>query len=50
MTVVPGAKSATSKNHPKDILCDENHLYRIILVQILYLQLENSFRQLDIGF
>ena len=24
--VLPAAKNATSKNHPKDILHDENHL------------------------
>jgi len=32
--VVPAAKNATSKNHPKDILHDKNHLYRIMLVNL----------------
>jgi len=32
--VVSTAKKATSKNHPKDILCNEDHLYWIILVHL----------------
>ena len=32
MIVVPATKNAASKNHPKDILHDKNHLYRIVLV------------------
>ena len=32
--IAPTAKNATSKNHPKDILCNENHLNRVILVQL----------------
>ena len=26
--VTPTTKNATTKNHPKDILCNENNLYR----------------------
>ena len=48
--VVP---AATSKNHHKDILCDENHHYRIILVHlasnIVFIS-KNTFRWLDIKF
>jgi len=29
--VVPAAKNATSKNHPKDILRDKNHPYGIVI-------------------
>jgi len=32
--VAHAAKNAASKNHPKDILHDENHLYRIVLVHL----------------
>jgi len=32
--VVPAAKSAASKNHPKDILHKENHPYEIALVHL----------------
>ena len=32
--VVPAAKNAASKNHPKDTLRGKNHLYRIVLVHL----------------
>jgi len=32
--VAPTAKNATSKDHPKDILRNKNHLYRIVLAYI----------------
>ena len=32
--VAPAAKNAASKNHPKDILHDKNHLYRVVLVHL----------------
>ena len=32
--IAPAAKNAISKNHPKDILRDKNHLYRIVLVHL----------------
>ena len=32
--VVPAAKTAASKNHPKDILRNKNHHYRIVLVHL----------------
>jgi len=32
---VPATKNAASKNHPTDILCDKNHLYRIVLVHLI---------------
>ena len=32
--VVPASKNATSKNRPKDILPDKNHLYRMVLVHL----------------
>jgi len=31
---VPAAKNTASKNHPKDILQNKNHLYRIVLVHL----------------
>ena len=34
MIAVPAAKKAASKNNPKDILCNENHLYGVILVHL----------------
>ena len=40
--VAPTAKNAASKNHPKDILRDKNHLYRIVLVHLI---LNNAFKQ-----
>ena len=33
--VVPAAKNSTFKNHPKDILCNQNNLYRIILAHLV---------------
>ena len=46
--------SATSKNHPKDILCDKNHLYKILLVHLtlnaVFKTKEKIFRWLDIQF
>jgi len=33
--VAPVAKNAASKNHPKDVLCDKNHLNRIVQVHTL---------------
>ena len=32
--VVPASKNAASKNLPKDILRDKNHLYRVLLVHL----------------
>jgi len=45
----------TAKNHPKDIVRDKNHLYRIALVHLqqhqkMHLKQENNFRWLDIEF
>ena len=58
--VVPAAKNAISKNHPKDILHDKNHLYGIVLVHITsnitfktkkkHFQMENIFRWPDNDF
>ena len=31
---VPAAKNTIFENHPKDILCNKNHLYKIILVHL----------------
>ena len=47
MIVVPAAKNAISKNHPGDILWDENHLYRIMLVHPASNFVENIFKRLD---
>jgi len=49
--VAPAAKNAASKNHAKDILCDKNHLYGIVLVHItlnVAFKTENIFRWLNI--
>jgi len=32
--VAAAAKNAASKNHPKDILRNKNHFYRIVLVHL----------------
>jgi len=47
--VAPATKNTAPKNHPKDILCDENYLYRIILVHLASnIVFTTSFRRLDI--
>jgi len=38
---MPAAKNAASKNHPKDILLNKNHLHRIVLV---HLTLNDAFK------
>jgi len=50
---VSAAKNSSSKNHPKDILHDKNHLYRIVIVHLhrmMHLTQENIFRWLDVEF
>jgi len=49
MIVAPAAKNAASKIHPKDILHDKNHLYRILLT-LNDLKQETIFTWLDIEF
>jgi len=36
--VVPTAKNIASKDNPKDILRNKNHLYRIVLVHLTYIE------------
>ena len=53
MIVSPAAKNAASKSHPKDILCYNNHLYRIVLVLLalnIVFTAKNNFKWLDIDF
>ena len=47
------AKNATSKNHPKAILRDKNHLYGIVLVNFtsnVVFKARKHFRRLVIAF
>ena len=43
------AKFSTFKNHPRDILQDENHLYGIVLVYIVHKTALNTTKRLQVA-
>ena len=49
MNVSRAAKFSTFKNHPRDILQDENHLYGIVLVHIIHKTALNTTKHLQVA-
>ena len=43
------AQNRAFKNHPRDILRDENHLYRIVLVHIIHKTALNKTKLLQVA-
>ena len=43
------AQNCTFKNHPRDILQDENHLYGIVLVHIIHKTALNTTKRLQMA-
>ena len=47
--ILRGVQISAFKNHPRDILCDENHLYGIVLVHIIHKTALNITKQLQVA-
>ena len=43
------AQNCAFKNHPRDILQDENHLYGIVLVHIIHKTALNTTKRLQVA-
>ena len=49
MKILRAAQNSTFKNHPRDILHHENHLYRIVLVHIIHKAALNVTKHLQVA-
>ena len=49
MEILCAAQNHAFKNHPTDILRDENHLYGIVLVHIIHKTALNSTKLLQVA-
>ena len=49
MKFLHAAKFSAFKNHPRDILRDENHLYGIVLVYIVHKTALNTTKRLQVA-